>query len=188
MRTTRGTPIAHRAGDTHAIDSLKENELGSIEETARGNDAAGSAPGDRKASGADLIRRAKAIEAAGVHRRHEELLEIAVTEDGIPRPLAEQVHELAHEEGLAPAYALALVATGIGVEDLVPPESGDNESLQQSLPGWVEATDMSQASIVRERHLRASFRRLRAHLDRAGSAEAGVRAFLEEPDVGPITY
>ena len=176
------------ASDSHAIDSPQENELSSIEETAPGHGAEPSNPRDRNTSGADLIRRAKAIEAAGVHRRHEELLEIAVTEDGIPRPLAEQIHELAHEEGLAPAYGLALVASGIGVEELVEPESGDNESLQQSLPGWVEAADMSQASIARERHLRSSFRRLRAHLDRADSAEAGVRAFLDEPDVGPITY
>lgn len=143
---------------------------------------------DKAQAGADLMRRATAIEAAGVQRRHEELLDIAVTQDGISRPLAEQIHELAHEEGLAPAYALALVASGIGVQELVPPESGDSESMQQSLPGWVEATDMSQASIVRERHLRSSLRRLRAHLDRAVTAEAGVRAFLDEPDVGPITY
>lgn len=145
-------------------------------------------PRDKETAGADLMRRATAIEAAGVHRRHEELIEIAVNEDGMPVPLAELVHELAHEEGIAPAYALALVASGIGVEELVPPESGDTESLQQSLPGWVEAADMSQASISRERHLRSSLRRLRAHLDRADSAEAGIRAFLDEPDVGPISY
>lgn len=138
--------------------------------------------------GASLLERALAIEAAGVHRRHEELLEIAVHEDGMPLPLAEQVHELAHEEGLAPAYALALVAAGIGVQELTPPESGDDESIQQETPEWVVMGDISQAAIARERHLRASFRRFHAHIERDGSVETAVTNFLAEPDVGPITY
>lgn len=140
------------------------------------------------AGGASLMDRARAIEAAGVHRRHEELLDIAVQEDGMPLPLAEQVHEVAHQEGLAPAYGLALVAAGIGVEELVPPESGDDESVQQDAPEWVLVGSESQAAIARERHLRASFRRFRAHVDRDASIEAAVTNFLAEPDVGPITY
>jgi hypothetical protein len=138
--------------------------------------------------GASLLERARAIEAAGVQRRHEELLDIAVHDDGMPRPLAEQVHELAHQEGLAPAYALALVAAGIGVQELVPPESGDDESIQHDAPEWVLMGDVSQAALARERHLRAGMRRFRAHLERDGSVDVAVANFLAEPDVGPITY
>jgi hypothetical protein len=40
--------------------------------------------------------------------------------------------------------------------------------------------------IALERGLRASFRRLRSHLDDEASAAAGVIAFLAEPDVGLV--
>ena len=86
---------------------------------------------------ADLRRRMRAIEVAGVYRRQEELMDIAVTEDGLPRSFAEQVYDLSTEEDLPPAYGLALVAAGIGVEELVPPQSGDEESIQQDPPAWV---------------------------------------------------
>ena len=138
--------------------------------------------------GESLLERVRAIEAAGVHRRHEELMSIAVDQDGIDPILAEQVHALALEENLAPAYALALVATGIGVEELVPPESGDDESIQQSAPDWVLEGDVSPAAIARERRLRSSMRRLRHHLEEAGSASDAVQRFLAEPDVGQILY
>ncbi len=138
-------------------------------------------------AGAALIERAKAIEAAGVHRRHEELMEIAVA-DGLELPLAEQVHTLALEESLAPAYALALVATNVGVEELVPPESGDEDSMQQATPDWVLEGDANPAAIARERRLRSSMRRLRRHLEEGGSAESAVERFLAEPDVGHVVY
>jgi hypothetical protein len=139
-------------------------------------------------SGEELVGRARAIEAAGVQRRHEELMSIAVEEDGIDAVLAEQVHALALEENLAPAYALALVATGIGVEELVAPESGDDDSIQQTAPDWVLEGDVSPASIARERRLRSSMRRLRHHLEEAGSAGDAVQRFLAEPDVGRVLY
>jgi hypothetical protein len=135
-----------------------------------------------------LLGRVKAIEAAGVHRRHEELISIATGEDGMPLELAEQAHELAQQEGLAPAYGLALVASGIGVQELVPPESGDDESIQSAAPDWVLEGDVGRDAIVRERRLRSSFRRFRAHLDRATAVESATTEFLAEPDVGRITY
>ncbi|MEO5510657.1 MAG: hypothetical protein ABIV28_00690 [Longimicrobiales bacterium] len=138
-------------------------------------------------AGQALRDRAQAIEAAGIHRRHEELLETAGS-DGIDAAFAEQIHDLAEEEGLAPAYALALVASGIGVEELVEPESGDDESLQQSPPDWVVSAETNPAAITRERRLRMSIRRLRGHLEREGSAVRAVEGFLAEPDVGHISY
>jgi hypothetical protein len=138
-------------------------------------------------SGQALLERAHAIEAAGVQRRHEELLENAVT-DGIDAGFAEQIHDMAEEEGLAPAYALAMVACGVGVEELVEPESGDNESLQQSPPDWVVSAETDPALIARERRLRTSMRRLRGHLERESSAVRAVERFLAEPDVGHVAY
>ncbi len=41
-----------------------------------------------------LQERVAAIVAAGVHRRHEELVEEAVERDGVARDLAELAHEL----------------------------------------------------------------------------------------------
>ena len=139
------------------------------------------------AAGTDLLARARAIEAAGVHRRHEELMEIAI-QDGVAVELFEQAHELANEEGLAPAYALALVASNVGVEELIAPISGDDESIQQTPPEWVATGDVSREAIKRERLLRAAFRRFRAHLERTISVEEAVKAFLDEPDVGPVVY
>jgi hypothetical protein len=134
-----------------------------------------------------LLKRVRAIEIAGVHRRQEELIENAV-EEGVEVTFAEQVHALALEEGLAPAYALALVASGIGVEELVEPESGDDESIQQAPPDWVLTTETDPAVIARERRLRLSMRRMRSHLDRGDSAQSAVERFLAEPDVGHIVY
>jgi hypothetical protein len=139
-------------------------------------------------AGEALAQRAREIEAAGVHRRHEELMGVAVEQDGIDLAFAEQIHALALEEGLAPAYALALVATGVGVEELVPPESGDDESIQQSAPDWVLDGDVDPAAIARERRLRSSMRRFRRCLDEEGSADRAVERFVAEPDVGHITY
>lgn len=143
---------------------------------------------DGVAGAAELRRRMRAIEVAGVHRRQEELMDIAVTEDGLSRSFAEQVYDLSTEEALPPAYGLALVAAGIGVEELVPPESGDEGSIQQDPPDWVTQGGADPAAIRRERMLRASIRRLRAHLERDGSAERAVDGFLAEPDVGQVTY
>lgn len=130
----------------------------------------------------------RAIELAGVHRRQDELLDIATDEDGMPRSLAELVYDLAAEESLPPAYALALVACGVGVQELTAPESTDDESIQQDPPGWVAEADLTPAEIARERRLRASMRRLRAHIEKADSAEGAVDSFLAEPDVGHVTY
>jgi hypothetical protein len=150
-------------------------------------EAARDEAGERAAE-ADLLDRVRTVTLAGVQRRHEELMELAVNQDGLSRELAEQVHELAQQEGLAPAYGLALVASGIGVQELVPPESGDDESIQATAPEWVMSGDVSRDAIMRERHLRASFRRFRAQLERTTDAVAATTSFLDEPDVGRITY
>lgn len=138
--------------------------------------------------GVSLHERVAAIVAAGIHRRHEELVEDAVVRDGVDRDLAELTHELAHEEGLAPAYGLALVAAGIGVQELAAPVMGEDDSIQQAAPEWVLSADASSAEITRERRLRSSMRRLRHHLERESSPEAAVERLLAEPDIGHIVY
>jgi hypothetical protein len=151
----------------------------------------GRRSGDHEDDGGagDFRARALAIEAAGVHRRHEELLDLAVERDGLPRELAETVHDIAQEEGLAPAYALALVASAIGVIELVTPETSDDDSIQQAAPDWVLSADAAPTEIARERRLRTSFRRLRHYLEEAGgSADRAVERFLAEPDVGRVAY
>ena len=135
-----------------------------------------------------LQERVAAIVAAGVHRRHEELVEEAVERDGVARDLAELAHELSHEEGLAPAYALALVASSIGVQELEAPSIGEDDTIQQSAPEWVLSADATPDEIGRERRLRSSIRRMRHHLERESSPEAAVESLLAEPDVGHIVY
>lgn len=138
-----------------------------------------------------LLSRARSIEeaeAAGVHGRHEELIDRAVERDGLSRELAEQVYALSEEESVPPAYGLALVASRIGVVEYTEPETHDDDSLQAAPPDWVSSRTTDPAAIARERHLRAGLRRLRAHLERADSAQRAFEGLLSEPDIGRVAY
>jgi hypothetical protein len=65
-----------------------------------------------------LIGRAEALDKQlPQHRRREELLERAESEQDMDREIAELVYELALDEGLEPAFAFELVRCGIGVQD-----------------------------------------------------------------------
>lgn len=126
-------------------------------------------------------------DAGGFERRHEPLMEWAETELGLERGHAERVYSLAEEEDLEPALALEVVRSGIGVRELEPPgDAAEDDAMQQVPPGWAVEDTVELDDVVMERHLRASFRRLRSHLDASDSPVAAVRRYLADPDVGRV--
>ena len=125
--------------------------------------------------------------AEGVERRHEALLEWATVELGMERGAAEQVYALAEEERLEPVYAFQLVRCGRGVRNLLPTTAASAEaSTQQEPPAWVVPEGLQLSDIERERRLRQSFRRFRGLLESTDDPVLAARAYVAEPDVGPI--
>jgi spore cortex formation protein SpoVR/YcgB (stage V sporulation) len=141
-----------------------------------------------------LIGRAEALDdQLPQHRRREELLERAESEQDMEREVAELVYELALDEGLEPAFAFELVRCGIGVQDHDVQVYGDaleDEEMTASAPPeeLLAAEEPNSERAARERLLRSSFRRLRRHLEETDTAEAALRAFTAEPDVGPVRF
>lgn len=137
----------------------------------------------------DCLRRSVArLTGEAVERRQESLMELAETELGLGRAYAEQVYALAEEEQLEPIYAFQLIRCGIGVRELTPPEQDLEEfsASQEAPPDWVGEAVVELDDAALERTLRATFRRLRSHLESAASTEMAVEAFLAEPDVGAV--
>ena len=134
-----------------------------------------------------LTRAVASLTGAPHERRHEALMEWAETDLGLPRAYAEQIYKLSEEEELEPVYALHLVHSGLGVRELEAPDQDMEETVQQSPPEWVAEDAVELADVVLERRLRASFRRLRSHLDDSATATEAVTNFLAEPDVGAVT-
>ncbi len=121
------------------------------------------------------------------HRR-EEILEEAAAE-GMPEALAEELYDLAREEGLDPGLAYELVRSGIGV---VPPHGGvsnapEQPSTDRYVPEWL-GDPLPPDELLRERTLRLSFRRLRSMLAEHEEVMDAFRAFVREPDVGLVGY
>lgn len=142
--------------------------------------------GTREQAARDCLRRAIAgIGDDGVERRHEFLMAWAETELGMDRVYAEQVYAIAEEEQLEPIFAFQLVRCGVGVRELTQPEQDHalEEASQQAPPDWVVDETVELDDVALERRLRGSFRRLRHHLEQG---DAGLEAFLAEPDVGPL--
>jgi hypothetical protein len=133
-----------------------------------------------------LSRGIASLASATVERRHESLMEWAEGELGLERSYAEQVYAIAEEEQLEPIYAFQLVRCGIGVRELAPPEQDMEETVQQAPPEWVAEETVELAEVTLERHLRATFRRLRGHLEHTADAGAAVEAFLRETDIGLV--
>jgi hypothetical protein len=122
-----------------------------------------------------------------MERRHESLMEWAETQLGLEREYAEQVYALAEESGLEPVYAFVLIRCGLGVQELETPEQDAGEqAAQQAPPEWVGEDMVQLEDIALERRLRATFRRLRGHMDEAPTPGAAVDAFLGSEDVGPV--
>jgi len=141
--------------------------------------------GDR--GGGEALRRfARELGTEIPERRHEQLVEWAESELGLDRSYAEQVYALAQEERLEPVLAFELVRAGVGVRELEQPEQDmDEEASQQTPPDWVAEDAVELDDVALERRLRASFRRLRSHLESSDTPVEAVEAFLADADVGP---
>ena len=133
----------------------------------------------------DLVVVAREIaSASGAERRRHELMERY--EVRMPRVLASEAYDLAVEEEVDPALALEVVARGLGVQELEPPDVP--EETLDVIPVDVAVGEEPPVQAARERRLRTTFRRLRSLRDRYEDPEQLAVAFLEAPDVGPTEY
>jgi hypothetical protein len=126
--------------------------------------------------------------SSGVLQRRDELLAEAES-IGMPRDLAERLYEVAHEEGIDPGLGFELVRCGLGV---VPPPEGvstapEQPSTDRYLPEWIFPAAPPE-TLLRERMLRLSFRRLRSLLESHADIDEAFRAFATEPDVDHFGY
>lgn len=63
-----------------------------------------------------LLERLESTEDDSAHRRRRaEMVGRAVTEERLPHWLAEEIYDIAREEGLEPAFAFELVRCGVAV-------------------------------------------------------------------------
>ena len=131
---------------------------------------------------ARLITEAENLGAGREHRR-EALIERAESR-GIARGEAEMAYDLALEEGLEPAYALAVVGQGISVRAL-----GETSGVEttDTEPGWIDRPPSAEEA-RRERRLRDTFRRLRSFLDKGPTPRDAITRFAREPDLEPYDY
>lgn len=121
---------------------------------------------------------------AGRENRREALIERAESR-GVDRGDAELAYDLALEEGLEPAYALALVGQGIAVRNFGDSTAADvSESVE---PEWIDRPPSAREA-GRERRLRETFRRLRAFLEEEGTPRAAIARFAREPDLESYDY
>lgn len=133
-----------------------------------------------------LIDRAAQVEDEAMrHRRRNELVEEA-EEAGIPHTFAEEVYDVARQEGVEPAFAFELVRCRVGVRELEDDEA-EPPATDPGRPDWVGEAPSPDAA-RRERRLRASFRRLRALLEGCDTAEEALTNFAKQPDVGEYGY
>lgn len=121
----------------------------------------------------------------GREHRREELVARA-EERGIGRPGAEQAYDIASQEGVEPAYGMAVVLEGVSVQLLDGPRP-DVGAAEPNEPEWVDEPPSPQQA-ERERRLRQTFRRLRSKLDEEDSIQAAFAAFAGEPDLEPYDY
>jgi hypothetical protein len=133
---------------------------------------------------ARLVATADAMCGDGEMRR-EPLVERADSQ-GLERPIAERAYDVALEEGLPPAYAIAVVAAGVSVQplDSPRPEVGTTASGE---PAWVDTPPAAGEADV-ERRLRQTFRRLRSHLEDRSTPSGALGAFAGDPDLEPFDY
>jgi hypothetical protein len=127
----------------------------------------------------------------GDSERSRRLVEIVgeAEREGMSRDLAERLYEVAYEEGIDPALGFELVRCGLGV---APPPDGisnaaEAPSADRYLPEWMFPPTPPD-TLLRERMLRFSFRRLRSLLERYDDPDEAFRAFANEPDVDVYGY
>jgi hypothetical protein len=129
------------------------------------------------------------LNAEEISRRRMDVIQECVAV-GMSDELAEMLYDVARDEGLDPALAYELVRAGLGV---LPPRDGvhnapDFATTDKYRPEWLEPP-VDPDTVLRERTLRLSFRRLRALLEQhTDDAAQAFRAFAREPDVGPVGY
>jgi hypothetical protein len=128
------------------------------------------------------------VAQAELDRRRSSILEDAAG-IGMPADLAALLYDVAREEGLDPALAFELVATGLGV---APPADGVSTAsaaptVDKYLPSWMFPAEPPD-QVLRERMLRVSFRRLRGFLEDTDDVDEAFRRFAHEPDVGHFGY
>jgi hypothetical protein len=120
--------------------------------------------------------------------RRVEIME-AAAQSGMPPELAELLYDVARDEGLDPALGYELVRSGLGV---CPPDDGISNAPTQPttdkyIPEWLDPA-VPPDTLLRERMLRLSFRRLLSLLERHEEVDDAFRAFAREPDVGYMGY
>jgi hypothetical protein len=128
-----------------------------------------------------LIGKARSLQK-DASRRRLELVEREVEEGRVARELAEEVYDLAREEGLDPLFAFALVECGVAI--VIEPDEPDAPAVSDRAPEWIHPAHLERDD--RERRLRRTFRRLRSLLERSATPEDALAAFAAEPDVGHI--
>lgn len=127
---------------------------------------------------ARLIDRAEDLGAGREHRR-EALIE-RVEGQGLGRGTAEQAYDLALEEGVEPAYALAVIGEGISVQMFA--GGAPVEASESVEPEWIDRPPAPEDA-SRERRLRETFRRLRSFLDVEATPRDALTRFAREPDL-----
>jgi hypothetical protein len=137
---------------------------------------------------ATLIERADEIASERTPRRRIDLVEKAVAA-GHDVEYADQIYDIAEEEGLDPAFAFELVLNEIGVRELAPPNEDQwLETQVEAPPTWVAEPEQKPESAERERHMRNTFRRLRRMLEEHSEPRSALEAFARAPDVAEIRY
>lgn len=132
---------------------------------------------------ARLMSDAETIGAGREHRR-EVLIERAESR-GLGRGDAELAYDLAVEEGLEPAYAMALVGQGISVRNFG--GRAGVEVSESEEPEWIDRPPTAREA-SRERRLRETFRRLRAFLESEATPRDAIACFAREPDLESYDY
>ena len=136
-----------------------------------------------------LVQRMERIASDSTPRRRIDLVQRAVDE-GHSIEYGDLIYDLAEEEGIDPPIAFELVLIGVGVRELTPPsEDLWQETQVEAPPPWVNEQEEEAAPLAaQERHMRTTFRRLRAALEEHGSLLPAVEAFVRQPDVAEMKY
>lgn len=173
----RPTPADREASASHALNEYRERRRRRrAEDTYFGSSDCMLSKTEREGGESDLTsRRVEIMEAA--------------QQSGMPPELAELLYDVARDEGLDPALGYELVRCGLGV---CPPDDGLSNAPTQPTtdkyrPEWLDPA-VPPDTLLRERMLRLSFRRLLSLLERHPDADDAFRAFAREPDVGYLGY
>lgn len=136
-----------------------------------------------------LLQRACRLDTSdGISRRREELI-LRASEAGLQREYADQLYDVAEEEGVDPAAAFELVLCGVGVQELTEPVHDQWEETQvEAPPHWLVDAAPPPDEAARERRVRATFRRLRSIMERVPTASEALHEFVRDSDVGEVDY